>query len=306
MIPFSTLSAVSAALLAPNAGAASATPAFVVLPLQFEEPVIEPFRWSNPAAIEARPRERGIFANAGFYYGDYKGRKLEMEEVLVGGAFTPNISAWFSHQDVLLKGKSRTSRFDYTAKTYGIRWVVSPPRQEGGRSLAVEFEAVRPDDAQARTSNSKATYIATKNNTLAVTGYLGNELNVQAAYSRIEGVNGEKGDVFAIVAAKDFRISDRLSFRAQAHAVGQRIRGSIDDVDFEVKPVAFLAVGYRLAKGVRLESDLTFMPSGTPLAVGRLTSLTGFQIYRPGGPAAGLRSDAFGVGALRLVVHKAF
>lgn len=306
MVPFSALSAVTAALLVPNAGGASAAPAFVVSPLQFEEPQFEPFRWSNPAAIDARPRERGIFANAGFYYGDYRGRKLEMEEVLVGGAFTPNISAWFSHQDVLLKGRARTSRFDYTAKTYGARWVVVPPKEEDGRSLAIEFETVRPDNAHARTVNSAATYVATKNNTFAVTGYLGKDLNVQAAFSRIEGVNGEKGDVIAFVAAKDFRAGDRLMFRAQAHAVGQRVRGSVEDVDFEIKPVVFLAAGYRLAKGVRLETDLTFMPSGTPLAVGRLTSLTGFQIYRPGGPAAGLRSDAFGVGALRLVVHKAF
>jgi hypothetical protein len=256
--------------------------------------------------IDARPRERGAFANVGYYYGDYRGRKLEMEELLVGAAFTPNVSAWFSRQDVLLKGRARTSRFDFNASTYGVRWVVRPPREEGGRSLAVEYEATRPGDARARTANSAATYVKTTTDTFAVTGYLGKDLHVQGAYSRVEGVNGEKGDLFAIVAAKDFNLSDRLTFRAQAHAVGQRIRGSVDNVDFEVKPIVFLGLGYRLAKGVRLESDLTFMPSGTPLVAGRLSSLTGFQIYRPGGPAAGLRSDAFGVGAIRLVAHTAF
>lgn len=305
MIPISTLSAVSA-LLSPNAGATSVAPAFVVVPVQFEERPIEPFRWSNPAAIDARPRERGVFANTGFYYGDYRGRKLEMEELVVGASFTPNISAWFSRQEVLLKGRASTSRFDFNASTYGIRWVVRPPREEGGRSLAVEFEAVRPGDATARTVNASATYVKTTTNTFAVTGYLGNDLHAQGSYSRVEGVNGEKGDVFALVGAKDFHLSDRLMFRAQAHVIGQRIEGSVDDVNFEVKPVVFLGLGYRLAKGLRLESDLTFMPSGTPLQAGRLSALTGFQIYRPGGPAAGLRSDAFAVGALRLVAHTSF
>lgn len=304
MVPISTLSAVSA-LLSPNAGATSVAPAFVVAPLQFEERV-EPFRWSNPAAIDARTRERGVFANVGFYYGDYRGRKLEMEELLVGAAVTPHVTAWFGRQDVLLKGRARTSRFDFNASTYGIRWVVRPPREEGGPSLAVEYEATRPGDAYARTANASAVYVKTKTDSFAVTGYLANELQVQGGYARVSGVNGEKGDIFSLVAAKDFNLSDRLVFRAQAHAVGQSISGSVDDVDFEIKPVIFLGLGYKIAKNVRLESDLTFMPSGTPLAAGRLSALTGFQIYRPGGPAAGLRSDAFGVGAIRLVAHTSF
>ncbi|MGV3617539.1 MAG: hypothetical protein ACO1SV_19610 [Fimbriimonas sp.] len=306
MIPISALSAACAALLSPGAGAVSTASAPLLFKPQFEEPVIEPFRWSNPTAIDARPRERGVFATAGAYYGEYRGRKLEIDELQVGAAFTPNVYAWFGRQDILLKGRAQTSRFDTQADFYGIRWIVRPPREEGGASLAVEYEAVRPDTASARTNTTSATYIATKNNTLAVTAAMRGGLQGQLAYTKVEGVNGEDGNVFALVAAKDFNLSSRLAFRAQAHLVGQNIKDSIDDVDFEVKPIAFFALGYRLAKGLRLESDLTFMPSGTPLSAGRISGLTSFQIYQPGGPAAGLRSDAFAVGAIRLVGHFSF
>jgi hypothetical protein len=305
MIAISALSAAFAALLVPGAGAASAAPARALEPVQWDETPVRP-GWSSPMAIEARPQPRGVYASTAFYYGDYRGRKLELKEVLVGGAITPNVSAWYSRQDVLLKGRSRSSRFDLNADTYGVRWIVRPPREEDDRSLAVEFEAVRPDTATARTSNARATYIATKNNTFAVTGHLGRALQAQLAYTKVEGVDGEEANVFALVGAKDFALSDRFNVRVQGHLIGQGIRGSIDDVDFEVKPMGYVALGYRIADGVQLETDLTYMPSGTPLAAGRLSSLTSFQIYRPGGPAAGLRRDAFGVGAIRLVVRKSF
>ncbi len=305
MTTFSNLSAAVAALLSPGAGAAKAAPASALPAVQFEEPVT-PFRWSNPAAIEARPSARGVFANAGFYYGEFRGRKLELEEVLVGITPTENVTAWFSRQDVLLKGRSRTSRFDVQADTYGVRWVVKPPKDEDDMSLALEFEATRPDTASARTNNAAATYVATKNNRFAVAGAFKGGLIGQLAFTRVEGVNGEEANVYALGAAKDLELSDRFRLRLQGQIIGQNIRNTSDDADMEFKPVGFVALGYRLAKGVFLEGDVTFMPSGTPLSVGRLSALTSFQIYRPGGVAANLREDAFATGSLRLVVRQSF
>ena len=304
MISIATLSAAAAALLATGAGAAKAAPA----PIQgsFFTEGADPFRWTNQTPIDARPNGRGGFGSAGFYYGDYKGRKLEIKEILVGFGFTPTISAWYARQGVLLKGRAVTSRFDFDADSFGVRWVVEPPKEDKENSLALEFEYLNPEDASARTSNSSATYVGTKNYRLALTAGLRGGLQAQAGYSRIEGVNGERADVMSLVAAKDFDLSTRLVLRAQGHLIGQRISGSVEDVNLEVKPVAFIALGYRLANGLRLESDVTFMPSGTPLAMGRLSGLTSFQIYQPSGPAAGLRRDAFAVSSIRLVYQKGF
>lgn len=262
-------------------------------------------RWASPTVFSAGPTSREAFVFGGFYYGDYRGRKSEIAEFTLGGAFNERLSAWYSHQDILLKGRASTSRYRNKSDTFAIRWQL----QEAGvkpYALALEFETVRPTTAVIRTVNSMAEYPAPKVNRIKLVATNRQGIDGQFAFTRIDGVGPEEANLFDFGMGKDISLSDRWALRLQGHVIGQNLRNTVDDKTLEIKPVGYAALSYRLGANAHLETDLTFMPSGTPLAYGHLTGLTAFQIYQPGGIAAGLRKDAFGVGGLRLVWRAKF
>lgn len=281
----------------------SPLPVHPPLTVQYGETPIEDTGWSNPSVLSTKVQPRGrIFAAESFYYGEYRKRKLELSELMVGYGVTHDVSVWAARQKVLLKGRSG-GRYRNSSNNFGFKYVIRAQNEGHANGLAIDIEHVAPDDATATSGGSEITYPAVKVNTLALTASTKKGLLGQISYSNVDAEGNTRGDVFGFTVGQDYT-SGRLRYQLQAQAIGQHIANSLENVGLEVKPVFFGAVSYRLANSLRLESDLTFMPSGTPLYSGRLTSLSAFQIYRPTGPAADLRRDAFGYGSIRLMYHK--
>jgi hypothetical protein len=270
-----------------------------------QESLSDRIRWANPNVFSARAVPKEFFLSPGFYYGDYRGRKSEIKEVTLGASFNDRLTAWYSHQDILLKGRASTSRYRNESDIFGVRWLL---QEAGAKSygLAVELETVRPTAALVRTSNSSAEYPAPTINRFKAIATDRKGLDAQFAYTRIDGVGPEEANLFDFGVGKDLVVSERWTLRLQGHLIGQNLRNTLEEKTLEIKPVAYAALAYKLGPNAHLETDLTFMPSGTPLAFGRLTSLTAFQIYQPGGVAAGIRKDTFGVGAIRLLWRAKF
>lgn len=265
----------------------------------------ERIRWANPNVFYAQRVPKEVFASTGFYYGDYRGRKSEIQELTLGASFADRWTVWYSHQDILLKGRSQTSRYRNDSEIFGVRWLL----QEAGvkpYGLAVEYETVRSTSAKVTTSNSTAVFPAPDVNRVKIIATTRKGIDGQIAFTRIDGVNDEEANLFDLGLGKDFALSSRWNMRIQGHVIGQNLRNTLEEKTLEIKPVAYAALAYRLGPNAHLETDLTYMPSGTPLAYGRLTGLTSFQIYQPGGVAEGIRSNSFGVGAVRLLWRSKF
>lgn len=273
-------------------------------PVQFGEPPVEDTAWTNPSILGTmlRPRTR-VFAAETFYYGEFKGRKLELNEFMFGLSATADVSLWTSRQNVLLKGRSG-GRYRNDSQQYGIKWLLKAASPTHKTGVALDFESVRPESATATSGGAEITYPKVKVDAISLTGSNANGLMGQLLYANVDANDSTRGQVLAFAVGRDYQ-RGRLRYQLQAQAVGQHITNSIDDVNFEIKPIFTTAASYRLTGGLRLESDLTLMPSGTPLWGGRLTPLTSFQIYRPSGVAADLRREAFGYASLRLMYHKA-
>lgn len=262
--------------------------------------------WASPMVIDSRPTGRGAFASIGEYFADYRGRKMEMKEILVGAGITPSLAFWISRQEYLIKGRSRTSRFDVDSNSYGAKWVVKPAAEDGQNTLALEFEAVIPGRATARTSSSFAQFNATKNNRFAVDYGFGNGWQSQLGYTNIKGSGSGDANVYSLGAGKDLQLSDRLDLRLQGQLFAQSYTDAVQRVDMELKTMFYGALGYRVANNAKVVIDGALFPGGMPLSSGRFTGLSSFQIYRPGGVAEGLRSDTVGFAALRLVLSARF
>ncbi|WP_227624982.1 hypothetical protein [Fimbriimonas ginsengisoli] len=266
----------------------------------------EGIRWTSPMAIDARPVARGAFASVSEYFSSYKGRKLEMSEIVVGAAVDERISFWVSRQSYLVKGRSSTSRFRVNANSYGAKWVVRPPNEFDRSSIALEFETVKPETAVAVTNSASATFGATRNNRFAVDYGFGNGLQTQLGFSSIKGAGTGDARIFTLGVGKDLSLKPNLDLRLQGEIAGQWYTDTVETVNGQFKPVLYAALGYQTSKAIRIELDGSLFPSGMPLESGRFTGLSSFQIYRPGGVAEGLRTDAIGFGSLRLVLSGKF
>jgi len=288
-------------MLAAAAALLSATPA---LAQYGDEPL--PTRWSSPTAFDSRPHARGVSLSASLMYGEYKGRKLESREYMLFGGITDRIGVWYAWQDYFARGISSQSRFDVDSHSFGARYVAIAPTTEKPTSLALEYEGFRPGFGRARTSNSTATYSGTTVDSFGVTYGDARGLQYQLGYARAEARAAGKADILSLGVGKDFDLSDRFRLRLQGQVFGQNVSDPLESRKGEVKPVLYAAVGYRLTGWARVEADAVFMPSGVPIASGRLTGLSSFLLNRPGGATEGLRRDAIGFGSIRLVFHKSF
>jgi len=262
--------------------------------------------WSIPYAFDANLRPRGGFASVGGYFATYKGRKMEMREIIAGVNITDAIQVWAGSQAYVLKGRQSTSRFHLSDNLYGVRWVVKPAKEAGDPSIALEYQATIPDTARAVVGNSSATFNATKNNFFAVDYGLPSGLQTQLSFTSVKGSGDGDASVFGLSGAKDLALKDKLTLRVQGSLVGQSYTDVVQHVGFEVKPVVYAALGYEAAKGVRLEGDATFMPAGIPLGGTHFQGLSSFEIYRPGGIAGEIRNNFVAFASLRLVFHGKF
>jgi hypothetical protein len=257
-------------------------------------------RWANPNAFSAvAPATREAFVSAGFLYGEYDGRKAELEEFTVGGMPTENLLLWYTHLDTLIKGRNKGSRFRTDSDALGARYYLRP-LQEGRPALAVELEGVWASTGRAVITNAFATYPGPKSYSLRLLGSMANGYDGLAGFTTVDGPTGYSANAYEVAVGRDLDVSYRWKARLQGHLVGQSIDRIGEGVNFEIKPVLYGALALRLNDRSNLEFDLTFMPSGTPIANGRLTGLNSFQIYELTGPAAGIREDAFGLATLRL------
>lgn len=263
-------------------------------------------QWSLPYAFDANLRPRGGFASVGGYYATYKGRKMEMREIIAGVDITDAVRVWVGSQAYVVKGRQSTSRFHVSDDLYGVRWVVKPAKEAGDPSIALEFQATIPGTARATVGNSSATYNATKNNSFAVDYGLPSGLQTQLSYTSVKGAALGDANVFGLGAAKDFSLKDKLTLRVQGTLIGQSYTDAVEHVDLELKPVLYAAVGYEAVKGIRLEGDATVLPAGVPLGGTHFQGLSGFEIYRPGGVAGELRNNFVAFASIRLVFHSKF
>jgi hypothetical protein len=261
-------------------------------------------RWASPAIFTARPLPRGAHLSLGQYYSTLEGRTLEAKEAILGFSPSEKWLVWFSKQEYVAKGRSATSRFRVNADTYGARYIIDGPDRDG-TSTAVQVEAFRPASAEARTGSGSATFFATRNVSFALIHSKGKE-DYQFGYSTVAGAASGKSDVVEVALGRTYELKDKLKARVEGHLVGQSLRGNGFNVGLELRPVLYGALSYSPAKSIVLEGDVSVMPMGMPIAGGRLTPITSFQIYNPGGAVAGLRTKFTAVGSLRLMFQTRF
>jgi hypothetical protein len=273
--------------------------------LEVVRPEMDLARWASPAIFSARAQERGARLSLGQYYSTLEGRSLESKEAILSVVPSENLLVWFSKQNYVAKGQRVRSRFRLTADTYGFRYAFDTPDEYGGSSTAVQFEIFKPTDADAFTNAGGATFFATNNWSLAL--IRSEERNdYQVGYSNVRGSASGEANVFDFAAGRTIRMKEKLKARLQAHMVAQTLRGNGFSGGLEFRPVLFGALSYDPATWLSIEGELSVMPFGMPVAGGRLTPVSSFQIYNPGGAVAGLRTKFVAVGALRLLLHTRF
>ncbi|MEZ0325409.1 MAG: hypothetical protein ACAH95_05850 [Fimbriimonas sp.] len=268
-------------------------------------PETELAQWASPAIFSARPQAKGARLSLGQYYATLEGRTLEAKELIL--SFVPNEKAlvWFSKQDYLAKGRSAKSRFRMTADTYGFRYIVDGPDGYGGGSTAIQIEAFRPSSADAVTGGGGATFFATKNVSYSLIHSRG-ENDYQLGFTTVRGAASGKSDVIELAMGRSMQLKEKLKARLEGHLVGQSLKGNGFNIGMEVRPVLFGALSYNAASWLSVEGDLSVMPMGMPIAGGRMTAFSSFQIYNPGGAVAGLRTKFTALGSLRLLFHARF
>lgn len=277
-----------------------------------ETPVDTDLHWQSLAVIDARPKGRGLFGYAGESYSQLNGRKMELSELALGWGITNDVSIWYVKQHYLLLGHS-VGRFRLGVDTYGAKWTFKHPTVADESAAALEFEIFRPGTAFASTSDSHGVstenFESTQDYTVAFDYGTDHDLQMQLSYAKVQGAITGSADIVAFGVGRDLKLGPRIKdvqIRLQAQVVEQTYTDALETVDFELKPVVYGAIGWDMAKTVRLEGDGSLYPKGMPLADGRYTGLSSFQIYRPGGVAENLRSDTVAFASIRLMYHVKF
>jgi hypothetical protein len=267
-------------------------------------PEMDLTQWASPAIFSARPAKKGAQLSFGQIYAALEGRTLEAKEAILSFVPDEKLMVWFSRQDYVAKGRSAKSRFRLTADTYGFRYLVHAD-EDGGNGTALQVEAFRPSSADALTGGGTATFFATKNVSYAII-HSDDKNDYQLGYTSVRGAATGKSDVLDLAAGRTMQLKENLKARLQAHVIGQSLKGNGFNKNLELRPVLFGALSYNAAPWLSIEGDLSVMPFGMPIAGGRLTPMTSFQIYNPGGAVAGLREKFVAVGSIRLLLHTRF
>ncbi len=262
-------------------------------------------QWASPAIFSSRPQPKGARLSLTQYYAALEGRTLEAKELILSFVPTEKALVWFSKQDYVAKGRTNRTRFRVTADTYGFRYIIDGKPDEGGGSTAIQIEAFRPSSADAITGGASATFFATKNVTYTLI-HSRRMYDYQLGYSTVRGAASGKANAVDLAMGRSLQIKDRLKARVQAHLIGQSLKGNGLNTGLEFRPVLFGALSYNAARWLSVEGDLSVMPLGMPIAGGRFTPISSFQIYNPAGAVAGLRNKFTAVGSIRLMFHARF
>jgi hypothetical protein len=268
-------------------------------------PEMDLARWASPSIFTARVQERGARLSLGGYYSSLEGRSVEAKEAILSFVPTEKLLLWFSKQDYVAKGQRAKSRFRMNADSYGLRYTFNAPDEYGGDATALQFEIARPSDADAFTNGGGGTFFATKNWNIALIHSKGRD-DYELGYWNVKGAGSGDSNVFDLAWGRSLWWKERLKARMQGHLVAQTLSGNGFNNKAELRPVLFGAVSYDAASWLSVEGELAAMPFGMPVAGGRLTPFTSFQIYNPGGAVANLRTKFVAVGALRLLFHTRF
>ncbi|HSI72072.1 MAG TPA: hypothetical protein VK934_02755, partial [Fimbriimonas sp.] len=252
-------------------------------------PEMDLARWASPSIFTARVQQRGARLSLGGYYSTLEGRSVEAKEAILSFVPTEKLLVWVSKQDYVAKGQRAKSRFRMTADTYGLRYTFNAPDEYGGDATALQLEVFRPSDADAFTGSGGGTFFATKAWTLGVIHSKGKD-DYQVAYSNVEGAGSGKSSVFDLGWGRSMWLKEKLKARLQGNLVAQTLDGNGFNNKAEIRPVLFGALSYEAASWLSVEGEVAAMPFGMPVAGGRMTPFTSFQIYNPGGAVANLRT----------------
>jgi hypothetical protein len=263
------------------------------------------FGWAQPSIFNSRRFEKGAKLSLTQYYASLSSRTLEGQEGLLSFSPDEKLMVWYAKQTFLAKGRFASSRFRVDIDTYGARYIINEPDEAGLGGTAVQLEFFRPGTASVRTAGGNVDYFATKN--VAVSAMHNDDHNdYLLSFTDVRGAGSGKGQALDAGAGRTFTPKENLDARLEGHLVGESLKGNGLNVSLEVRPVLYGALSYHAASWLSIEGDVSVMPAGMPIAGGRLTGLTSFQIYNPGGPAQGLRTNFVALASLRLLGHWRF
>jgi hypothetical protein len=260
--------------------------------------------WTLPSVFSGKWMRPGVSLSLNAYYTNWEGRQLQMKEGILGFAPDRNWKFWYGKQDYLAKGRSGKSRFDMTADDFGVRALIKQPEPDGFGGLALQVEYFRPSDATSRIGASTAIYFGTRDLNVNL-AYSDPSADYEVGYTNVRGSGSGKADVFDVGFGKDFERGS-MAYRLQANLFAESTQLVGAGTKSDLRLGLFGTASYRVNDFFNLEGDLYVMPFGIPVAGGRLTPLTSFVVYNPGGAVNDLRQSFIAMGTLRLVFHSKF
>lgn len=260
-------------------------------------------QWSDTFIIDARPHAPGVSLTGGEYFATFEGRRFQLKEAQLNAYIGNSLTLYYGKQDFHLEGRSQSSRFNLYADTYGGKYILHTPDEDNDYALAIEAQFVRPGDADGRSGNSQEVFAATQDYAFAVDCGTSKGPQAQLGYAYVKTRSHLWGSVYSAGIGQDTRWPGRAQVRLQGHLSFQKYSDAVESKSFEPKISLYAGIGYDSAKHLRFEADGSLFPIGIPLASGRYTGLSSFELYRPPGVAGEIRNKVVGFGAIRAVLH---
>lgn len=257
--------------------------------------------WRDASHLVAKVPSDRFFIKGGLTFANYQGRSIEPKEWTIGAVPFDNLFVWFGRQTFFVKGRSAGSRLTTSADSYGGRYVF-PGKSEDDPSWAVQYEAVRPNDAISVSGGATVTYFGPGVQTYTVLYSPNDGVTFSGAYTGVKGLAGEFGDVYGITYGHDHRVGEHGRLLMQATGIFQRWSSLVSSDNKDLRLALTATYQHDLTKNVAGELEFTALPFGMPLAYGRLTGLSSFLVYEPGGATDGLRRDFTGYITARITV----
>ncbi len=265
-----------------------------------------PYQWMLPSVIQAGLNEKGASIDIGEAGASFKGRRFEMKHGQFTYGITDYLQVYYGEQFFLAKGRSSGSRFDVADNYYGIKGIVKRPTAKDPTSVAVEFQAIRPDSGSARLGGAGVVYAGPHNNVFAVDYQDRKAIQYQLKYTDVTVPGGSYAHVYSAGLGHDYRFNEVLLARIQGSLVAQSYSANAEQSNYELKPVIYGALAITPYPWCSIEADVTAYPGGTPIASGELTGMSSFDLYSPGGVVDQLRHEFVAFASIRLMFHGKF
>lgn len=257
--------------------------------------------WRDASHLVAKVPTDRYSITGGFTYANYQGRTIEPKEWTISAVPLDNLLVWFGRQTFLVKGRSAGSRLTTSADSYGARYVFGG-RSEDDASWALQFEAVRPNESISTSGGSTVVYFGPGVNTYTLLYSPHEGITFSGGYTSIQGRAGESGDVYALTYGHDHNVGLHGRLLMQATGIFQHWSSLVSSNNNDLRLALTATYQHDLAKNVVGELEATALPFGMPLAYGRLTGLSNFLVYEPGGATDGLRRDFTGYITARITI----